>query len=108
MNKFKTEIVDALVKKQDITEVFRTHLETAVSTLLATELTSFLDYEKYDRIGFNSGNSRNGSYSRKLHTEFGDLNIQIPRDRNGDLTKRCSPTRLRQQNQLITVNIWKI
>lgn len=88
MNQFTTEIVEALVKKQDITEVFRTHLETAVNTLLATELTVFLDYEKYDRIGFNSGNSRNGSYSRMLHTEFGDLNIQIPRDRNGEFKQQ--------------------
>lgn len=30
MTQFTTEIVEALVKKQDITEVFRTHLETAV------------------------------------------------------------------------------
>ena len=36
----------------------------AVNTLLKTELTAFLDYEKYDRIGFNTGNSRNGSYDR--------------------------------------------
>jgi len=88
MNQFTTEIVEALVKKQDITEVFRTHLETAVNTLLVTELTAFLDYEKYDRIGFNSGNSRNGSYSRTLHTEYGDLNIQIPRDRNGEFKQQ--------------------
>jgi len=88
MNQFTTEIVEALVKKQDITEVFRTHLEVTVNTLLATELTIFLDYEKYDRIGFNSGNSRNGSYSRTLHTEYGDLNIQIPRDRNGEFKQQ--------------------
>ena len=88
MNQFTTDIVDALVKKQDITEVFRSHLETAVNTLLTTELTAFLDYEKYDRIGFNSGNSRNGSYGRKLHTEYGDLNIQIPRDRNGEFKQQ--------------------
>ncbi|MFD2618758.1 IS256 family transposase [Terrilactibacillus laevilacticus] len=88
MNQFTTEIVDALVKKQDITEVFRSHLEKAINSLLVTELTSFLDYEKYDRIGFNSGNSRNGSYSRTLHTEYGDLNIQIPRDRNGEFKQQ--------------------
>ena len=87
MHQFTTEIVDALLKKQDITEVFRTHLETAVNTLLATELTQFLDYEKYDRIGFNSGNSRNGSYSRTLHTEYRNLDIQIPRDRNGEFKR---------------------
>ena len=88
MNQFTTEIVDALVKKQDITEVFRSHLEMAINSLLATELTEFLDYEKYDRIGFNSGNSRNGSYSRTLHTEYGDLTLQIPRDRNGEFKQQ--------------------
>ena len=88
MNQFTTDIVNALVKKQDITEVFRSHLEKAVNTLLTTELTAFLDYEKYDRIGFNSGNSRNGSYGRTLHTEYGDLNIQIPRDRNGEFKQQ--------------------
>ena len=59
-----------------------------MNTLLATELTAFLDYDKYDRIGFNSGNSRNGLYARKLHTEYGDLEIMIPRDRNGNLNNR--------------------
>ncbi|EIT84457.1 transposase [Fictibacillus macauensis ZFHKF-1] len=60
MNHFTTELVEALVKKQGITEVFRSHLETAINSLLQTELTEFLDYKKYDRIGFHSGNSRSG------------------------------------------------
>lgn len=51
MTQFTTDIMQALVKKEDISEVFRKHLETAVNTLLQTELTVFLDYEKYDRIG---------------------------------------------------------
>ncbi|MGE7623196.1 IS256 family transposase [Viridibacillus sp. NPDC096237] len=88
MNQFTTDIVQALVKKEDIKEVFRTHLESAVNALLASELTCFLDYEKYDRIGFNSGNSRNGAYSRTLHTEFGNLQIAIPRDRNGEFRQQ--------------------
>ncbi|GAA0349145.1 IS256 family transposase [Bacillus horti] len=88
MNQFTTDIIQALVKKEDIKEVFRIHLEAAVNTLLQTELSAFLDYEKYDRIGFHSGNSRNGSYSRKLHTEFGDLEISIPRDRNGEFKQQ--------------------
>ncbi|MDR6726083.1 transposase-like protein [Paenibacillus amylolyticus] len=49
--------------------------------LFETELTAFLNYEKYDREGFNSGNSRNGKYTRTFHTEYGDLFLQIPRDR---------------------------
>lgn len=47
--------------------------------LFETELPAFLNYEKYDRAGVNSGNSRNGSYTRKLHTEYGDLQLTIPR-----------------------------
>lgn len=31
----------------------------------------------------NSGNSRNGYYSRKFNTEFGELSIQVPRDSDG-------------------------
>jgi transposase-like protein len=71
MNQFTTDFAQALVQKEDVTKIFRSHLENAVNTLLASELTAFLDYEKYDRIGFNTGNSRNGSYERTLHTEFG-------------------------------------
>ncbi|WP_361920474.1 transposase, partial [Streptomyces sp. NPDC046876] len=65
MTQFTTELMQALVKKEDISEVFRKHLETAVNTLLKTELMAFLDYEKYDRIGFNSGNSRNGEFDQQ-------------------------------------------
>lgn len=88
MTQFTTDIMQALVKKEDISEVFRMHLETAVNTLLQTELTAFLDYEKYDRIGFNSGNSRNGVYTRTLHTEYGDLELSMPRDRNGEFNQQ--------------------
>lgn len=83
MNQFTTDLVQALVQKEDVMEIFRSHLENAVNTLLASELTAFLDYEKYDRIEFNTGNSRNGSYERTLDTEFGELQLVIPRDRNG-------------------------
>ena len=69
MNDFTTEILKTLANKGDLNELFRVHLEKAVNTLLKTELTAFLDYEKYDRIGFNTGNSRNGSYDRTVKTE---------------------------------------
>lgn len=51
MNDFITEIVQTLVTKGDLNELFRLHLEKAINTLLRTELTAFLDYEKYDRTG---------------------------------------------------------
>ncbi|WP_143352614.1 IS256 family transposase, partial [Enterococcus faecium] len=81
-------------------ELFRVHLEKAVNTLLKTELTAFLDYEKYDRIGFNTGNSRNGSYDRTVKTEYGELHLQIPRDRNDEFKQQTVPAYRRMNDTL--------
>ena len=51
--------------------------------LLEEELTAHLGYERYEAKGRNSGNSRNGHYSRHLKTRVGDTSLQIPRDRAG-------------------------
>ena len=62
MSDFTTELASALSAGQNIEEFFRQHLEQAINSLLQYELTTFLDYEKWDPIGYNSGNSRNGGY----------------------------------------------
>ncbi|ELA97599.1 transposase [Enterococcus faecium EnGen0001] len=100
MNDFTTEILKTLANKGDLNELFRVHLEKAVNTLLKTELTAFLDYEKYDRIGFNTGNSRNGSYDRTVKTEYGELHLQIPRDRNGEFKQQTVPAYRRTNDTL--------
>ena len=105
MNDFTTEILKTLANKGDLNELFRVHLEKAVNTLLKTELTAFLDYEKYDRTGFNSGNSRNGNYSRSFKTEYGELNLAIPRDRNGEFSQQTLPAYKRSNDSLETTII---
>jgi len=50
---------------------------------LGAELTDHLGYEKHEPAGRNSGNSRNGSGSKTLKGEFGELPLTVPRDRNG-------------------------
>lgn len=82
-----TDLVQALVTKQDITEVFRTHLEIAMNHLLETELTVFFDYEN-DHRGVNSDNLRNGAYTCTLHTEYKDLHLNILQDRNGEFKQQ--------------------
>jgi putative transposase len=55
---------------------------------LQAELTDHLGYEKYDRAGYGSGNSRNGSTTKRLGSEIGDLELATPRDRNGSFEPR--------------------
>ncbi len=66
MDHFNTVLTKSIVKGEDIKEAFRRQLENALNQLLKYELTVFLDYEPYDPIGYNSGNSRNGYYQRQL------------------------------------------
>ena len=105
MPNFTTEIMETLINKGDLDELFRCHLELAVNSLLQTELTAFLDYEKYDRAGFNSGNSRNGNYSRSFRIEYGELNLVIPRDRNGKFSQQTLPAYKRTNDSLETTII---
>jgi putative transposase len=58
---------------------------------LAAELTDHLGYEKHDRVGHGSGNSRNGSTPKQLGTEVGDVELATPRDRNGSFEPRLVP-----------------
>ena len=58
MTQFTTEFLNFLVKKRDIDEFFRSSLETAMNDLLKAELSALLGYEPYDKVGYNSGNSR--------------------------------------------------
>ncbi|WP_234700414.1 IS256 family transposase, partial [Enterococcus faecium] len=102
---FTTEIMETLINKGDLDELFRCHLELAVNSLLQAELTAFLDNEKYDRAGFNSGNSRNGNYSRSFRTEYGELNLVIPRDRNGKFSQQTLPAYKRTNDSLETTII---
>jgi putative transposase len=50
---------------------------------LSAELTDHLGYEKHDPVGHNSGNSRNGKSRKKLSGDFGEIELETPRDRNG-------------------------
>ena len=105
MTNFTTEIMETLINKGDLDDLFRRHLELAINTLLQAELTAFLDYEKYNRTGFNSSNSRNGNYSRSFKTEFGELNLAIPRDRNGEFSQQTLPAYKRSNDSLETTII---
>lgn len=47
------------------------------------ELTHHLGYEKHDPKGYNSGNSRNGTSGKTIKGDFGEIELEAPRDRAG-------------------------
>ncbi len=64
--------------------IFARLFSETIEQMLEAELTEELGYERYEAEGRNSGNSRNGHYTRKMRTSGGDAEIKVPRDRNGE------------------------
>jgi len=59
--------------------------------MLEGEMDSQLGYEKHSTAGNNTGNSRNGSFPKKIQTQHGESIIQIPRDRQGEFDPVAVP-----------------
>jgi putative transposase len=55
-----------------------------VERAMNAELTHHLGYKKNDPQGRGSGNSRNGKSRKKLKGDFGEIDIEVPRDREGE------------------------
>ena len=91
MNDFTKDFAQALFNPDKINDLLRKELQQAVNNLLEAELTAFLGYDPYARDGWNTGNSRNGAYFRKVETQFGPIEIQVPRDRNGQFHQHTLP-----------------
>ena len=91
MNDFTKDFAQALFNPDKINDLLRKELQQAVNNLLEAELTAFLGYDPYARNGWNTGNSRNGAYFRKVETRFGPIEIQVPRDRNGQFHQHTLP-----------------
>ena len=67
---------------------------------LAAELTGHLGYEKGDPAGRGVPNSRNGSTPKRLGTEVGDIDLQVPRDRVSSFEPRLVPKGSRRSGGL--------
>lgn len=51
---------------------------------LEGEMTHHLGYPKWSPEGKNTGNSRNGKHGKTIKGDFGQMEIEVPRDRNSE------------------------
>ncbi|NPV71150.1 MAG: transposase [Firmicutes bacterium] len=73
---------------QDVQNALKDLFKTTLEEVLEAEMTDHLGYTKNSPEGDNSGNSRNG-YSRKtFKTRQGEVEVEVPRDRNGEFEPR--------------------
>ena len=58
---------------------------------LDAELTEHLGHERHEAVANASGNTRNGKSKMTLKGEFGELLIEVPRDRHGSFEPQLIP-----------------
>lgn len=90
MDDIKPELVDELLKGYQRPEdmigengLLKRLTKALLERAMNAELTNHLGYEKHDPAGVNSGNSRNGTSSKTVKGEFGEIVVETPRDRRG-------------------------
>lgn len=66
-------------------------IKEALERGLQAKMSSHLGYEPGDRGAKTTMNSRNGSYTKTLATEVGDIEVSVPRHREGSFTPRLVP-----------------
>jgi len=82
------ELIDEFLKQgrtaEDVNGLLQQITKAVLERALQGEMSEHLGYTKHDPAGNNSGNSRNGATRKTLQGDFGEIDLETPRDRNGE------------------------
>lgn len=86
MTEGKKNIISSLLQEydiksaEDIQDALKDLLGGTIQEMLEAEMDDHLGYEKYDRS--EEPNYRNGKKTKKIRSRYGDMDIEVPQDRN--------------------------
>ena len=104
MSNMSKELLREYIKEQNFTtpneilSILKDMFRDVLQELLEAEINEVLSYGKYDSISKSIDNSRNGYSKKTLKTELGPVEINIPRDRNGEFEPKIIPKHQRSVN----------
>lgn len=75
----------------DVSAYLKDIFKDVIQELLEAELDAKLGYSKNDIESKGTDNSRNGYSPKTLKSEFGEVQIQVPRDRKGEFEPQIVP-----------------
>lgn len=73
-----------LVTAQDASNALKDLFAETIQEMLEAELDTHLGYEKHDTANKKTTNSRNGKSRKSIVSEYGEQEIQVPRDRQSE------------------------
>lgn len=66
-------------------------IKSSLEQIFESEMTEHLGYDKHSSEGYNTGNSRHGKTRKTVSTNEGEIDIKVPRDRNGEFESVAVP-----------------
>ncbi len=92
-NKLIKELIDQYGVKttDDIKDMLKELLGETIQTMLEGEMEEELGYSKYNYDEKNTENSRNGYSPKSVRSEYGEIELDIPRDRHNEFEPKIIP-----------------
>lgn len=78
-------------------------LKASLERGLGAELSDHVGYDRGDPAASEYPNSRNGTFPKTVASEIGDIELAVPRDRNGSFTPMLVPKGARRLDGLDAV-----
>lgn len=84
-------LLDGVKSLNDFESVMSSLYKQGIQHLLESEMSHFLGYNKHEKGSAQSNNYRNGSFPKNVKTSEGKIQIDVPRDRNGQFQPAVVP-----------------
>lgn len=100
----KRNIIASLIEEydiqsaEDIQDALKDLLGGTIENMLKSELDNHLGYEPYERN--ESSNARNGNKSKLVRSKYGQLEIDVPQDRDGSFEPQLVKKRQKDISQI--------
>lgn len=85
---------------RDIQSKLKRLFAGTIEQMLEAEIDDYLGYDKHSIIGNNSGNSRNGYNCKTILSDYGESEIRVPRDRNGEFEPKLLEKRQKRTDEI--------
>jgi transposase-like protein len=97
------KLAEEIVKKydaktgKDLNQIMRDFMGPVIQKMLEAEMESKIGYQKNERA--ETDNYRNGYHTeRTINTDYGEMDVRVPRDRNGEIESDLLPKYSRNIN----------
>ena len=104
MTEGKRNIIQGLLQEydiesaEDIQDALRDLLGGTIKEMMESEMDDHLGYDRYERS--DTSNSRNGTKTKRVRSKYGELELDVPQDRESTFEPKVVPKRKKDISEI--------